>query len=112
VLGAATLAATGSSDLERFVGPLPGPMVVAAAGAAGLGALAFLERRGFWRCSTRATTLRGVGLAGAVALPLAGVAIGVDATVGFPPETNVVWPQEWVVYPVIVVERLRSHVTG
>ena len=103
MLGAATLAATGSSSLERFVGPLPGPMVVAAAGAAGLGALTFLERRGFWRCTTRATTLRGVGLAGAAALPLAAVAIGVDVAVGFPRETNVVWPQAWVVYPVIAV---------
>jgi DNA-binding response OmpR family regulator len=103
VLGAATLAAAGSSGLERFVGPLPGPVVVAAAGGAGLGALVFLERRGFWRCGTRATVLRGVGLAGAAALPLAAVAIGVDVAVGFPSDTNVVWPAAWVVYPVIAV---------
>lgn len=103
VLGAATLAATGSSGLGRFVGALPGPVVVAAAGAAGMGALAFLERRGFWRCGTRATTLRGVSAAGAAALPLAAVAIGVDVAVGFPRDTNVAWPQAWVVYPVIAV---------
>jgi hypothetical protein len=103
VLGAAALSATGSSGLERFVGPVPGPILVAAAGAAGLGALALLERRGFWRCSTRATMLRGVGLAGAAALPLAAVAIGVDVAVGFPQDTNVAWPQAWLVYPAIVV---------
>ena len=103
VLGAATLAATDSSGLERFIGRLPGPFVVAAAGAAGLGALTFLERRGFWRCSTRATTLRGIGVAGAAALPLAAVAIGVDAAAGFPSDTNVAWPQAWVVYPVFAV---------
>lgn len=103
VLGAATLAATGSSGLERFVGGLPGPVAVAAAGAAGLGALTFLKRRGFWSCSTRATMLRGVGVAGAAALPLAAVAIGVDAAVGFPSDTNVAWPQAWVVYPVVAV---------
>ena len=103
VLGAATLAATGSSGLERFIGGLPGLFVVAAAGAAGLGALTFLERRGFWSCSTRATMLRGVGVAAAAALPLAAVAIGVDVAVGFPSDTNVAWPQAWVVYPVIAV---------
>ncbi len=103
VLGAATLAATGSSGLERFIGGLPGPVVVAAAGAAGLGALTFLERRGFWSCSTRATMLRGIGVAAAAALPLAAVAIGVDVAVGFPSDTNVAWPQAWVVYPVIAV---------
>ena len=103
MLGASTLAATDSSGLERFIGGLPGPFVVAAAGAAGLGALTFLERRGFWRCRTRATTLRGVGVAAAAALPLAAVAIGVDVAVGFPKDTNVAWPQAWVVYPVIAV---------
>jgi hypothetical protein len=103
VLGAATLAARGSPGLERFIGPLPGPAVVAAAGVAGLGALALLEHRGFWRCGTRAGMLRGVGLAGVAAPPLAAVAIGVDIAVGFPSDTNVAWPQAWVVYPVIAV---------
>jgi hypothetical protein len=103
VLGAATLWATGSPALERFVGPLPGPIVVASAGAAGLGALAFLERRGFWRCCTRATTIRGIGVAVAATLPFAVVAIGVDTAVGFPRDTNVAWPQAWIVYPVIAV---------
>lgn len=102
-LGAAAIAARGSPDLERFVGPLPAPVVVAAAGVAGLGALAFLARRGFWRCGTRATVARGVGVAAATALPLACVAIGVDVAVGFPIDTNVAWPQAWVVYPVIAV---------
>ena len=103
VLGSATLAATGSSGLERFIGRLPGPFVVAAAGAAGLGALTFLERRGFWSCSTLATMLRGIGVAAVAALPLAAVAIGVDVAGGFPSDTNVAWPQAWVVYPVIAV---------
>ena len=68
-----------------------------------MGALAFLERRGFWRCGDRATIVRGVGLAGAAALPMAAVAIGVDVAAGFPRDTNVAWPQAWVVYPVIAV---------
>ena len=103
VLGAATLATTGSSSVERFVGPIPVPIVAAAAGVAGIGALAFLERRGFWRCSTGATTARGVVIAGAAAAPFAAAAIGVDVAVGFPADTNVAWPQAWAVYPVIAV---------
>ena len=103
VLGAAALEAADSSSLERFVGSLPGPLVAAAAGATAFGALAFLERRGFWRCASRATTLRGIGLAGAATVPFAAVAIGVDAAVGFPSDTNVAWPQAWLLYPVIAV---------
>ena len=100
VLGAAALQAAGSSDVERFVGRLPGPVVVTAAGAAGLWALAFLESRQFWRCSTRATTARGIGVAGAATLPFVAVAIGVDTAVGFPSDTNVAWPEAWVLYDV------------
>lgn len=102
-LGVAARATGGSPALERFLGPLPAPVTIGAAGAAGLGALAFLERRGFWRCATRATVARGVGTAAATALPLAGVAIGVDIAVGFPIDTNVPWPQAWVAYPVIAI---------
>ena len=103
VLGAAALQAAGSSDVERFVGRLPGPVVVTAASAAGLWALAFLESRQFWRCSTRATTARGIGVAGAATLPFVAVAIGVDTAVGFPSDTNVAWPEAWVLYPAIAV---------
>lgn len=103
VLGAAALEAAGLTGFERFIGPLPGPLTVASAGAAGLGALTFLETRGFWRCSTSSTTLRGIVVAGAATVPLAAVAIGVDAAIGFPSDTNVAWPEAWLLYPVIAV---------
>jgi hypothetical protein len=103
VLGAAALATTGTSDIERFVGRVPVTVVAAACGAVGLGALAFLERRGFFRCGTKNTTLRGIAIAGAAAAPLAAVAVGMDVVVGFPIDTNVAWPQAWIAYPVIAV---------
>lgn len=48
------------------------------------GPLAFLQRRGFFRCSTWATTLRGVVVAATATVPFAAAAIGMDAAVGLP----------------------------
>ena len=102
--GAGLLRLAGAtSDLQRYLGPLPPAMTVAALGAAGLGALAFVERRGFWRRACGSRTVRGLAVATAAALPFAAVAITVDVTVGFPRETNAAWPAAWLFYPVIAV---------
>ncbi len=102
-LGAAALRAQGFQGLQRFIGPLNPAITVAAAGAAGLGALVFLEHRGFWRCATSAETVRGIAVATAAAVPLAAVAIGVDVASGFPEDTNLAWPQAWLAYPAVAV---------
>lgn len=101
MLGAVAIEAAGLSGFERFLGPVRGPVVAATAGVAGLGALAFLERRGFWRCGSTASTVRGICVAGAATVPFAAVAIGVDIVIGFPSDTNVAWPEAWLLYPAI-----------
>jgi hypothetical protein len=102
-LGAAALEATGFHGLQRFLGPLPPVITVATAGAAGLGALMFLENRGFWRSSTDSETVRGIVIATAAAIPCAALAIGVDVARGFPKDTNLEWPEAWLAYPAIAV---------
>ncbi len=102
-LAAATLRVTGDASFERFLGPLPPVVAVAAAGAAGLGALGYLERRGFWRRACRARTLRGLVVASVATVPFAAVAIAVDVGAGFPRETNVPWPQAWLLYPAVAL---------
>ncbi len=102
--GAGLLHLAGSaSELERYLGSLPPAATMAAISAAGLGALVFLERRGFWRRACDARTARGLAVATVATLPFAAVAIAVDATAGFPQETNVAWPAAWLFYPVIAV---------
>ena len=101
--GAAVLVLSGSTDFERFVGPLPPVATVAVTGAAGLGALSFLEHRGFWRQACRARTLRGLAVATVATLPFAALAIAADLTAGFPRETNVTWPAAWLFYPSVLV---------
>jgi hypothetical protein len=102
-LGAAALEAMGFHGLQRFLGPLPPVVTVATAGAAGLGALMFLEGRGFWRCGTNSETVRGIVVATAAAIPLAAVAVGVDVARGFPKDTNLEWPEAWAAYLAIAV---------
>ena len=102
-LGAAALEAKGFQGLQRFLGPLPPVITVATAGAAGLGALMFLENRGFWRSSTNSETVRGIVVATAAAIPFAAVAIGVDVARGFPRDTNLEWPEAWLAYLAIAV---------
>ena len=92
-----------TSDLERYLGPLPPAATMAAVGAAGLGALVLLERRGYWRRACESRTLRGLAVATAATLPFAAAAIAVDMLVGFPEDTNVRWPAAWLFYPVIAV---------
>ena len=108
--GAAILARTGTDDFERFLGPSPPALTVAAAGLAGLGALWFLERRGFWRDACLARTLRGVAVATLASLPFAALAIAADLIGGFPRDTNVAWPGAWLFYPsVLVVAETAFH---
>lgn len=106
--GAATVAAAalrlgGEDGFERFLGPLPPALTVAAAGAAGLGALRFLERRGFWRRACSSRTLRGLAVASVATLPLAALAIATDIAVGFPQDMNVAWPAAWLLYPAMAL---------
>ena len=106
--GAATAAVgllrlAGSSDFERFLGPLPPTLTMAALGVAGLGALGVLERHGFWRRACASRTARGLAVATLATLPFAVVAIAVDVVVGFPQDTNVAWPDAWLFYPAIAV---------
>ncbi len=101
--GAAALVLNGSTDFERFMGPLPPVATVAAAGAAGLGALRFLERRGFWREACSARTLRGVSVATVATLPFAVLAIAADLSAGFARDANVTWPAAWLFYPSVLV---------
>ena len=93
---------SGATDFERFLGPLPATVTVAAAGAIGLGALAFLETRGFWRHACGARVMRGLVVATTAAVPFAAVAIGADLAAGFPHDTNVVWPGAWLFYAAIL----------
>jgi hypothetical protein len=102
-LGAAALEASGFHGLQRFLGPLPPVITVATAGAAGLGALVFLENRGFWRCGTNSETVRGIVVATAAAIPFAALAIGVDVARRFPRDTNLEWPEAWLAYLAIAV---------
>ena len=105
---AATLAATalrvsGDTSFERFLGPLPPALTVAAAGAAGLGALRVLERHGYWRRAAGSRTLRGLVVASLATVPFAATAIAVDVAAGFPEGTNVPWPAAWLLYPSIAL---------
>lgn len=100
---AVALAATGSTSFERLLGPLPPAATVAATGAIGVGALRFLESRGFWRAASRSRTTRGLAVATLVTLPFAAVAIGVDVAFGFGQDMNVAWPRAWLFYPAIAV---------
>lgn len=102
-VGAGLLRLSGSSDLERYLGPLPPALTMAALGTAGLGALAFLEHRGFWRRACASRTVRGLAVATLATVPFATVAIAVDVVAGFPRDTNVEWPQAWLFYPTIAV---------
>ena len=104
--GAATMAAaalqlSADASFERFLGPLPPALTVAAAGVAGLGALRLLERRGFWRRACSSRTLRGLAVASLATVPFAAAAIAIDVAVGFPEDTNVSWPAAWLFYPAI-----------
>lgn len=102
-VAAATLRLGGEDGFERFLGPLPPALTVAAAGAAGLGALRFLERQGFWRRACASRTLRGLVVASVATLPLAAAAIATDIAVGFPQDTNVAWPAAWLLYPAMAL---------
>jgi hypothetical protein len=101
--GVGLLQLAGTSEFERFLGPLPPALTVAALGAAGLGALGFLERRGFWHRACTARTVRGLALATLATLPFAAAAIAVDVALRFPQDTNVPWPTAWLLYPAITV---------
>ena len=101
--GAAVLRLSGFGSFERFMGPLPPVITVAAAGALGAGALWFLEERGFWRAASRSRTARGLMVATVATLPFAAAAVGVDVLAGFGRETNVAWPEAWLFYPTIAV---------
>jgi hypothetical protein len=102
-LAAAALRLSGDTSFERFLGPLPPALTVAAAGAVGFGALHFLERRGFWRRACASRTLGGLVVATIATVPFAAAAIAVDTAVGFPEGTNVTWPAAWLLYPTIAV---------
>ncbi len=101
--GAAVLRLSGTGGFERFLGPLPPVLTVAAAGALGIAALRYLEARGFWRAASCSRIARGLVVATVATLPFAAVAIGVDVRVGFPQGTNVAWPEAWLLYPSIAV---------
>ncbi len=103
-VGAGLLQLAGStSDLARYLGPLPPAATVAALGAAGLGALALLERRGYWRRACDSRTVRGLALATVATLPFVAIAVTVDLAIGFPEDTNITWPAAWLFYPAIAV---------
>jgi hypothetical protein len=103
VVAAAVLRATGPSGFERFLGPLPPVLTVAAAGAVGFGTLRFLEERGYW-ATKRATRMgRSLALATVIAFPFAAAAILVDVAVGFPEDINIAWPRSLLFYPAIAL---------
>lgn len=102
-LAAAALRVSGDTGIERFLGPLPPALTVAAAGVAGLGALRFLERRGFWRRACASRTGRGLLVASLATVPFAAAAIAVDVTLGFPEGMNVTWPAAWLLYPAMAL---------
>ena len=102
-VAAAALQSRGTTDFERFMGPLPPALTVATAGVVGAGALWLLEGRGFWRATSRSRMARGLAIASVATLPFAAVAIGVDALVGFPRDTNLAWPGAWLFYPTIAL---------
>jgi hypothetical protein len=100
---AALLRLSGDSSFERFLGGMPPALAVAAAGVAGLGALDSLERRGFWQRACRSRTVHGLAFASVALLPFAAAAIVADLAAGFPRDTNVPWPQAWLLYPSIAL---------
>jgi hypothetical protein len=100
---AAALGLGGSTAYERVLGTLPPVLAVAGAGIVGLGALASLEARGYWRRPGRARTVRGLVVATAGCLPFAALAIGADVLAGYPRDTNAAWPDAWLYYPSIAV---------
>ena len=97
------LGASGRADFERFLGPLSPVLTVAAAGVVGMGALWFLEGRGFWQAALRSRAFRGLAIATVAVIPFAAVAIAVDVVVGFPQDINVGWPEAWLFYPAIAM---------
>ncbi len=100
---AALLHLSGDSSFDRFLGGAPPALLVAAAGAAGLVALGSLEDRGFWRHACRSQTVHGLAVASIALLPFAAAAIAADLVAGFPRDTNVPWPQAWLLYPSIAL---------
>ncbi len=100
---AALLRLSDEGSFDRFLGGLPPALVVAVAGVAGLGALERLERRGFWRRACRAQTVQGLAVASVALLPFAAAAIAADLSAGFPRDTNVPWPNAWLLYPSVAL---------
>ena len=102
-VAAAALQLSADDSFDRFLGPLPPALTVAAMGLAGLAALRLLEGRGYWRRACSSRTVRGLAVSTVATLPFAVVAITVDAAVGFPEDTNVTWPGAWLLYPAVVL---------
>ena len=100
---AAVLGATNPDDMERYLGPIPPVVGVPALGAAGYGALRFLERRGFWTHTRERWRPGAFPIAVAATIPFGVAAIAADLVLGFPEDMNVDWPSSLLFYPTIAL---------
>ena len=74
-----------------------------ALGAAGYGALRFLERRGFWTHTRERWRPGAFPIAVAATIPFGVAAIAADLVLGFPEDMNVDWPSSLLFYPTIAL---------
>lgn len=76
-------------------------LVIALIALLGVGALAFLDSRGWFNAYNRAGRMSSLALSAALATLLALLMIAVDATVVFPEDLNVLLPHSLLFYPVM-----------
>lgn len=120
VLAVAALCTTVASSLsddvafERFFGPTPPVLAVAAVAGVGVVALRLLAARGWPAVATRnepRAVVDGLGWIAATAVLFAVVAIGFDNLIAFPDDMNTAWPQSILFYPSIAfVAEIVFHV--
>lgn len=108
VAAAAGLVSAGrAGDFDRFLGPVPPLLAMAAATIVGAVALRHLEVRGWskvWsKDAQRPVSLRAVGEPATAAFVFAVLAVTADAAIGFSEDMNTPWPQSVLFYPAIAL---------
>ena len=89
------------ADFDRYFGGLSPIVVVAAAGAVGVGALAALGWMAGFQIFSGRTTLRGIAVSAGLATLLAVAIVIADLLIRYPENTNVPVPRALLFYPTV-----------
>jgi hypothetical protein len=89
------------ANFDLYFGGLPSIVVVAAAGAVGVGALAALGWMAGFQIFSGRTTLRGIAVSAGFATLLAVVIVIADLLIRYPENTNVPVPRALLFYPTV-----------